>query len=56
MRPGVAGIRGIANRFNPRIRKGCDISCKLDRLTNVRFNPRIRKGCDRSRQPQHAGI
>ena len=36
----------LPNRFNPRIRKGCDYYPIMLKHIPVSFNPRIRKGCD----------
>ena len=35
------------DRFNPRIRKRCDMATGVSAVAQQGFNPRIRKRCDR---------
>ena len=40
------GFLYLTYGFNPRIRKGCDVTCTRWQRKGLCFNPRIRKGCD----------
>ena len=46
MRHSPCAALSANRRFNPRIRKGCDVQQFFFNFMSNGFNPRIRKGCD----------